>query len=66
MKLLEFEVFDAKSTGKVSLDADRVECLVDLENLGHLGSTQVTMQSGTKFFVKSKYDEVKQRILNKE
>lgn len=66
MKLIEFDVFDSKSTGKVSLDPDRVECLVDLENLGHLGATQITMQSSTKFFVKSKYNEVKQRILNKE
>lgn len=66
MKLIEFEVFDAKSTGKVSLDPERVEVLVDLENLGQLGATQITMQSGSKFFVKSVYNEVKQRILNKE
>lgn len=66
MKLIEFEVFDTKSTGKVLLDVERVEVLVDLENLGQIGATQVTMQSGTKFFVRSKYEEMKQRILNKE
>ena len=66
MKLIEFDVFDAKSTGKVCLDPDHVEVLVDLENLGHLGATQICMSSGKQFFVKSKYEEVKQRILNKE
>lgn len=66
MKFIEFDVFDAKSSGKVSLDPERVEVLVDLENLGHLGCTQITTQSGKQFFVKSTYQEVKQRILNKE
>jgi len=66
MKLIEFEVFDAKSNGKVSLDPDRVEVLVDLETLGQLGATQICMQSGKQFFVRCKYEETKQRILNKE
>jgi len=66
MKLIEFDVFDSKSSGKICLDPDRVEMLVDLENLGQLGATQINMRSGAKFFVKSVYSEVKQRILNKE
>jgi len=66
MKLIEFDVFDSKSSGLVSLDPERVEVLVDLDKLGQLGCTQITMQSGTKFFVKSTYEITKQRILNKE
>jgi uncharacterized protein YlzI (FlbEa/FlbD family) len=66
MTLIEFDVFDAKSSGKVSLDPDQVEVLVDLENFDQLNATQICMRSGKQFFVRSKYNEVKQRILNKE
>lgn len=66
MKLIEFDVFDSKSTGKISIDPDRVEMIVDLENLGEIGATQINMRSGAKFFVKSIYSVVKQRIVNKE
>lgn len=62
MKFIELPVFDAKSSGLVLIDLERIEVLVDLENLGHLGSTQITMQSGTKFFVKSTYQEIKQLV----
>lgn len=66
MKLIEFQVYDAKSEGVVCFDPEDVEMLVDIDKLGHVGCTQITMKSGTKFFVKSPYLETKQRILNKE
>lgn len=60
--MIEFELVEAKGEAKVSVRPSFVELLVDMNALGHLDCTQITMQSGTKFFVKEPYNQVKEKL----
>lgn len=58
MRPVEFTLVQAeKSDVKVTVDADRVETVVDGTVMNNPGVTQVAMASGRTFFVVASYKE---------
>jgi len=63
-KLLKFIVVAASENPvEITVNPTYIETVVDGTPFGHQGLTQVTMNSGSKFFVKQSYAEVCQQLV---